>query len=143
MNFSKFNNIYHHFCPIKKFQNCCRLFSQKFIASHKSIPESIPDLEKAISGSKRAKKIARRVNQSETLKDFHGISPRLSSFIEDLRQEKFFLKGLFLKEFWIKFIPSAKVKGDRTLIKVTLNFWMFFFVFPNSSDPYPNFSSFL
>ena len=80
--------IYTQFWPIKSLQSCCRLFSQKFKASHKSIPDSIPDLERQVSGTRRAQKIASRVNQSETLKDFHTISPRLNLFIADLSQEE-------------------------------------------------------
>ena len=37
---------------------------------------------------KRAQKIARKVNQSQTLRDFHSITPRLNSFIVDLQQEE-------------------------------------------------------
>ena len=80
--------IYTFLCPIQNLQTCCRLFSQKFRASHKPIPNSILDLEKQISGSKRAQKIARRVNQSQSLRDFHCITPRLKSFIVDLQQEE-------------------------------------------------------
>ena len=79
--------IYTFLCPIQNLQTCCRLFAQKFRASHKPIPNSILDLEKQISGSKRAQKIARRVNQSQSLRDFHCITPRLNSFIVDLQQE--------------------------------------------------------
>ena len=53
--------IYTYLCPIKNLQTCCRLFSQKFGASHKRIPESIHELEEQISGTRRAQKIARRV----------------------------------------------------------------------------------
>ena len=80
--------IYTYLCPIKNLQTCCRLFSQKFRASHKRIPDSIHELEQQISGSRRAQKIARKVNQSETLRDFHSITPRLNSFIVDLQQEE-------------------------------------------------------
>ena len=80
--------IYTYLCPIKNLQTCCRLFSQKFRASHKQIPDSIHELEQQISGSRRAQKIARKVNQSETLRDFHSITPRLNSFIVDLQQEE-------------------------------------------------------
>ena len=76
--------IYTYLCPIKNLQTCCRLFSQKFGASHKRIPETIHELEEQISGTKRTQKIARRVNQSNTLRDFHQISPRLNNFIVDL-----------------------------------------------------------
>ena len=80
--------IYTYLCPIKNLQTCCRLFFQKFRASHKRIPDSILELEQQISGSRRAQKIARRVNQSQTLRDFHSITPRLNSFIVDLQQEE-------------------------------------------------------
>ena len=80
--------IYTYLCPIRNLQTCCRLFSQKFRASHKQIPDSILELEEQISGSRRAQKIARRVNQSNTLRDFHSISPRLNNFIVDLRQDE-------------------------------------------------------
>ena len=80
--------IYTYLCPIKNLQTCCRLFSQKFRASHKRISDSILELEQQISGSRRAQKIARRVNQSQTLRDFHSITPRLNSFIVDLQQEE-------------------------------------------------------
>ena len=80
--------IYTFLCPIQNLQTCCRLFSQKFRASHKQIPNSILELEQQISGSKRAQKIARRVNQSQSLRDFHCITPRLNSFIVDLQQEE-------------------------------------------------------
>ena len=80
--------IYTYLCPIKNLQTCCRLFSQKFGASHKLIPESIHELEEQITGTRRAQKIARRVNQSNTLRDFRSISPRLNNFIVDLRQEE-------------------------------------------------------
>ena len=77
--------IYTYNCPIKNLQTCCRLFSQKFRASHKRIPVSIHELERQISGSRRAQKIARKVNQSETLRDFHSITPRLNSSIAELK----------------------------------------------------------
>ena len=80
--------IYTYLCPIKNLQTCCRLFFQKFRASHKRIPDSILELEQQISGSRRAQKIARKVNQSQTLRDFHSITPRLNSFIVDLQQEE-------------------------------------------------------
>ena len=80
--------IYTYLCPIRNLQTCCRLFSQKFRASHKQVPESIHELEEQISGSRRAQKIARRVNQSNTQYDFHSISPRLNNFIVDLRQDE-------------------------------------------------------
>ena len=80
--------IYTYLCPIKNLQTYCRLFSQKFRASHKQIPESIHELEEQISGPRRAQKIARRVNQSNTLRDFHLISPRLNNFLVDLQQEE-------------------------------------------------------
>ena len=80
--------IYTYLCPIKNIQTCCRLFSQKFRASHKRIPDSIHELEQQISGSRRAQKIARKVNQSETLRDFHSITQRLNSFIVELQQEE-------------------------------------------------------
>ena len=66
------------------------MFGQKFKSSHKSLPGSLPAIEREISGSKRAQKVARRVNQSETLRDFQEISPRLCSYITDLVQEKSF-----------------------------------------------------
>ena len=80
--------IYTFLCPIKNLQTCCRLFFQKFRASHKRVPDSILELEQQISGSRRAQKIARRVNQSQTLRDFHSITPRLNSFIVDLQHEE-------------------------------------------------------
>ena len=80
--------IYTYLCPLKCIQTCCRLFSQKFGASHKRVPETIHELEELVSGTRRAQKIARRVNHSNTLKEFGQISPRLNNFIVDLRQEE-------------------------------------------------------
>ena len=75
---------------IKGVRTCCRLFSQKFGASHKHVPQTIHELEELVSGTRRAQKITRRVNQSSTLKEFDQISPRLNNFIVELRQEKIY-----------------------------------------------------
>ena len=80
--------IYTYLCPLKGIRTCCRLFSQKFRASHKRVPETIHELEELVSGTRRAQKVARRVNQSNTLKEFGQSSPRLNSYIVDLRQEE-------------------------------------------------------
>ena len=80
--------IYTYFCPLKGIRTCCRLFSQKFGASNKRVPQTIHELEEQVSGTRRAQKIARRVNQSNNLKEFGQISPRLNDFIVDLRQEE-------------------------------------------------------
>ena len=80
--------IYTYLCPLKGIRTCCRLFSQKYRASHKRVPETIHELEELVSGTRRAQKVARRVNQSSTLKEFGQISPRLNNFIVDLRQEE-------------------------------------------------------
>ena len=66
--------IWTFLCPLQSLLTCCRLFANKFRASHKATPKSILDLERRTLGSKRALKIARRVNQSCELKDFHHIS---------------------------------------------------------------------
>ena len=73
---------------LKGIRICCRLFFQKFGASHKHVPQTIHELEELVSGTRRAQKVARRVNQSSTLKEFGQISPRLNNFIVDLRQEE-------------------------------------------------------
>ena len=39
--------IYTYLCPLKGIRTCCRLFSQKFGASHKPIPETIHEQEVA------------------------------------------------------------------------------------------------
>ena len=80
--------IYTYLCPLNGVGTCCRLFSQKFRASHKRVPETIHELEELVSGTRRAQKVARRVNLSSTLKEFGQISPRLNNFIVDLRQEE-------------------------------------------------------
>ena len=108
--------IYTFLCPIQNLQTCCRLFAQKFKASHKPIPNSILDLEKQISGSKRALKIARRVNQSQSLKDFHCITPRLNSFIVDLQQES--SRQVVYKtssdQILLPSVKTAEPKGPKT-----------------------------
>ena len=108
--------IYTFLCPIQNLQTCCRLFAQKFSASHKPIPNSILDLEKQISGSKRAQKIARRVNQSQSLRDFHCITPRLNSFIVDLQQES--SRQVVYKrssdQILLPSVKTAEPKGPKT-----------------------------
>ena len=73
--------IYTYLCPLNGVRTCCRLFSQKFGASHKHVPQTIHELEELVSGTRRAQKIARRVNQSSTLKEFGQITPRLNNFV--------------------------------------------------------------
>ena len=108
--------IYTFLCPIQNLQTCCRLFANKFRASHKPTPNSILDLEKQISGSKRALKIARRVNQSQSLKDFHCITPRLNSFIVDLQQES--SRQVVYKrssdQILLPSVKTAEPKGPKT-----------------------------
>ena len=108
--------IYTFLCPIQNLQSCCRLFANKFRASHKPTPNSILDLEKQISGSKRALKIARRVNQSQLLKDFHHITPRLNSFIVDLQQES--SRQVVYKrssdQILLPSVKTAEPKGPKT-----------------------------
>ena len=64
--------IWTFLCPLQNLKTCCRLFANRFRASHKATPKSILDLERRTLGSKRALKIARRVNQSCELKDFEA-----------------------------------------------------------------------
>ena len=85
--------IYTYLCPLKGIRNCCRSISRKFRASHKQVPQTIHELEELVSGTKRAQKIARKVNQSNSLKEFAQITPRLNNFVIELRQEKIF-RGL-------------------------------------------------
>ena len=120
--------IYTYLCPIKNLQTCCRLFSQKFRASHKQIPDSIVELEEQISGSRRAQKIARRVNQSNTLRDFHSISPRLSSFIVDLPQEEIISRRVIYNrssdQSLLSCVSPAEPEGrlSSNMISARLNF---------------------
>ena len=108
--------IYTFLCPIQNLRTCCRLVAQKFKASHNPIPNSILDLEKQISGSKKALKIARRVNQSQSLKDFHHITPRLNSFIVDLQQES--SRQVVYKrssdQILLPSVKTAEPKGPKT-----------------------------
>ena len=94
-----------------------------FVKNSKLLPESIPDLEREISGSMRAIKIARRVNQSEILKDFH---PSQTYYFHRRFKsgKKLFPRELSLEEFWTKLIPPEKLRGDW-ILKGTLRFWVF------------------
>ena len=108
--------IYTTLCPLKSVRNCCRSISRKFRASHKQVPQTIHELEELVSGTKRAQKIARKVNQSNSLKEFAQITPRLNNFVIELRQEKIF-RGLSvgLKNPEIHTVPhahSVRVKPD-------------------------------
>ena len=108
--------IWTFLCPLQNLQTCCRLFANKFRASHKATPKSILDLERRTLGSKRALKIARRVNQSCELKDFHHISPRLNSLIVDLQQESS-RKVVYKRSSDQILLPSVKTaepKGPKT-----------------------------
>ena len=82
--------IYTYLFPLEGIRNCCRSISQKFGASHKQVPQTIHELEELVSGTRRAQKIARRVNQSSTLKEFGQITPHLNNFVVELRQEKIY-----------------------------------------------------
>ena len=85
--------IYTYLCPLKSVRDCCMSISRKFRASHKQVPQTIHELEELVSGTKRAQKIARKVNQSNSLKEFAQITPRLNNYVIELRQEKIF-RGL-------------------------------------------------
>ena len=85
--------IYTYLCPLKSVRDCCRSISRKFRASHKQVPQTIHELEELVSGTKRAKKIARKVNQVDSLKEFAQITPRLNNFVIELRQERIFRGG--------------------------------------------------
>ena len=103
-------------CPLQSLLNCCRLFANKFRSSHKATPKSLLDLERRTLGSKRALKIARRVNQSCELKDFNHISPRLNSLIVDLQQESS-RKVVYKRsghQILLPSVKSAEPKGPKT-----------------------------
>ena len=109
--------IYTYLCPLKSVRDCCRSISRKFRASHKQVPQTIHELEELVSGTKRAKKIARKVNQADSLKEFAQITPRLNNFVIELRQERIFRGGysVGLQNPEISTIPharSVRVKPD-------------------------------
>ena len=60
--------IYTQFCSSKSLQRCCRLFGQTLNTTHKNLPSRVPHFEREISGTNRVKKVARKVNQSETFR---------------------------------------------------------------------------
>ena len=100
--------IYTYLCPLKSVRDCCRSISRKFRASHKQVPQTIHELEELVSGTIRAQKVARKVNQAYSLKEFAQITPHLNSFVIELRQEKIF-RGLSvgLKNPEIHTVPHA------------------------------------
>ena len=70
--------IWTYLCPLKSVRDCCRSISRKFSSSHKQVPQTIHELEELVSGTDRAKKIARKVNQANSLKEFAQITPRIT-----------------------------------------------------------------
>ena len=86
--------IWTYLCPLKGVRDCCRSFSRKFSSSHKKVPQTIHELEELVSSTQRAKKIDRKVNQADSLREFAKITPRINNFVIELRQERIFRGGV-------------------------------------------------
>ena len=62
--------IWTYLCPLKSVRDCCRSFYRKFSSSHKRVPQTLHELEELVTNAQRAKKLDRKVNQAEALKEF-------------------------------------------------------------------------
>ena len=104
--------IWTYLCPLKSVRDCCRSFSRKFSSSHKKVPQTIHELEELVSSTQRAKKIDRKVNQADSLREFAEITPRISNFVIELRQQRIFRGGCSVESQnpEISHAHSAKVK---------------------------------
>ena len=92
--------IWTYLCPLKGVRDCCRSISRKFSSSHKKVPQSIHELEELVSSTQRAKKIDRKVNQADSLREFAEITPRINNFVIELRQERIF-RGVIVLDYKI------------------------------------------
>ena len=79
-----------YLCPLKGVRDCCRSFCRKFSSSHKRVPQTLHELEELVSNTQRAKKLDRKVNQAESLREFAEITLRINNFVIELRQQRIF-----------------------------------------------------
>ena len=106
--------IWTYLCPLKGVRDCCRSISRKFSSSHKKVPQTIHELEELVSSTQRAKKIDRKVNQADCLRELAEITLRINNFVIELCQQRIFRGGysVGLQNPEISTIPhtrSAKV----------------------------------
>ena len=96
--------IWTYLCPLKSVRNCFRSFCRKFSSSHKRVPQTLHELEELVSNTQSAKKLDRKVNQAESLREFADITPRIGNFVVELRQQRIF------RETWSVESQNQKVK---------------------------------
>ena len=96
--------IWTYLCPLKSVRNCFRSFCRKFSSSHKRVPQTLHELEELVSNTQSAKKLDRKVNQAESLREFADITPRIGNFVVELRQQRIF------RETWSVESQNPKVK---------------------------------
>ena len=89
------SDLYTHICVHLKASETVvgRFPKNSELPTNKFLKPSTSWKNWCLSGTKRAKKIARKVNQAESLKEFAQITPRLNNFVIELRQERIFRGG--------------------------------------------------
>merc|ERR1711873_96597 len=96
--------IWTYLCPLKSLRNCFSSFCRKLSSSHKRVPQTLHELEELVSNTQSAKKLDRKVNQAESLREFADITPRIGNFVVELRQQRIFA------EAWSVESQTPKVK---------------------------------
>ena len=96
--------IWTYLCPLESVRNCFSSFCRKLSSSHKRVPQTLHELEELVSNTQSAKKLDRKVNQAESLREFADITPRIGNFVVELRQQRIF------RDSWNVESQNQKVK---------------------------------
>ena len=110
--------IWTYLCPLESVRNCFRSFCRKLSSSHKRVPQTLHELEELVSNTQSAKKLDREVNQAESLREFANITPRIGSFVVELRQQRI-SRDLWSVEYQN---PKVKVLKAKSGVRAT-SFW--------------------
>ena len=112
--------IWTYLCPLKSVGNCFRSFCRKFSSSHKRVPQTLHELEELVSNTQSAKKLDRKVNQAESLREFADITPRMVTLSSNYANREFSGKrgvlNLRIKKwkFWKRNQVRARFLFGRT-----------------------------